>query len=253
MEELPKRALITGGARRLGAAMASALAEDGFDVALHCHRSVDEAQALARVIEALGRRAVVVRADLAEEEEAAQVVPQAALALGPLGVLVNNAAVFALDHLATADRASWDHHLAVNLRAPIVLAQGFVRQLPAAAEGVIVNLLDARVLNLTPNYLSYSIAKMGLWGATRVLALELAPRVRVNAIGPGPALPAPGISPARFAEFCAATPLRHGTTPGEIAQALRFIIASPSMTGQMITLDGGQQLGWLTPHAAGAG
>ena len=177
---------------------------------------------------------------------------QASEMLGPLGVLVNNASTFELDRLDTVTRDSWDRHLETNLRAPVVLSQAFVRQLPAGAAGLIVNMLDQRVLNLTPNFLSYSISRMGLWGATQVLARELAPRVRVNAIGPGPTLAAPGMNPERFAELCRATPLRRATSPDEIAAALRFIIASPSMTGQLITLDSGQQLGWLTPGAPNA-
>ena len=209
-----------------------------------------EAGSLARRIEALGRRAVVVTADLAVEGEVAGVVAQAAARrLGPLGVLVNNASTFELDRLDTVTRDSWDRHLETNLRAPVVLSQAFVRQLPAAGSGLIVNMLDQRVLNLTPNFLSYSISRMGLWAATQVLARDLAPRVRVNAIGPGPTLAAPGMSQERFEELCRATPLQRATSPEEIAAALRFIIASPSMTGQLITLDGGQQLGWLTPAA----
>jgi NAD(P)-dependent dehydrogenase (short-subunit alcohol dehydrogenase family) len=249
MPELMRSALITGGARRLGAAMALALAEDGFDVAIHCHRSLDEAVALAGRIEALGRRATVVPADLAQEREAVRVMPQVLEALGPIGLLVNNASVFELDHLATADRASWDRHLETNLRAPIVLSQAFMRQLPEGKGGLIVNMLDQRVTNLTPNFLSYSVSRLGLWAATQVLARQLAPRVRVNAIGPGPTLPAPGMSQARFDELVEGTLLRRGPSPEEIAAALRFIVQSPSMTGQMITLDGGQQLGWLTPRA----
>jgi NAD(P)-dependent dehydrogenase (short-subunit alcohol dehydrogenase family) len=249
MGELSGAVLITGAAKRLGAAMARAVARDGFDVAIHCHRSLAEAESLAGEIEALGRRVIVTRADLGREVEAAQLVPDVVRQLGPLAVLVNNASVFELDRLASADRASWDRHVEANLRAPIVLSQGFVAQLPADRHGLIVNLLDQRILNLTPNYLSYSVSKMGLWGATQVLARELAPRVRVNAIGPGPALPSPGVDRARFEELCRATPLQRGPDPEEIAGALRFIMASPSMTGQMITLDGGQQLGWLTPRA----
>lgn len=249
MPELEGAVLITGAAKRLGAAMVRAVARAGFDVAIHCHRSVAEAQGLAEEIEALGRRAAVVAADLGREAEVSEIVAAAARQVGPLAALVNNASVFELDRLATADRASWDRHLEANLRAPIVLSRGFMAQLPPDQRGLIVNILDQRVLNLTPNYLSYSISKMGLWGATQVLARELAPRVRVNAIGPGPTLPSPGLDQARFEELCRSTPLQRGTSPEEIAGALRFIMASPSMTGQLITLDGGQQLGWLTPRA----
>ena len=249
MPGLKGAVLVTGAARRLGAAMAWAMAEDGFDVAIHCRGSLADAEALARRIEALGRRAAVVVADLERESEVERVVEEACVALGPLAILVNNASTFVLDRLATADRASWNRHLETNLRAPIVLSQRFVAQLGASRRGLIVNLLDQRVGNLTPNFLSYSIAKVGLWAATQVLARELAPRVRVNAIGPGPVLPAPGTSQARFDELVRATPLKIATTPEQIAQALRFIVASPTMTGQLVTLDSGQQLGWLTPEA----
>ncbi len=249
MDELPKRILITGAAKRLGAVMAETMAHAGFDVAIHCHRSLDAAEALARRIQAMGRQATVVQADLAREAEVVDIVARAAEAIGPLGVLVNNASAFALDRLQTATRPSWDLHLEANLRAPIVLSQAFVLQLPETGHGLIVNMLDQRVRNLTPNFLSYSISKVGLWAATQVLARELAPRIRVNAIGPGPTLAAPGMSDAAFAALCRATPLQRSTTPAEIAAALRFIVDSPSMTGQLITLDGGQQLGWLTPEA----
>jgi NAD(P)-dependent dehydrogenase (short-subunit alcohol dehydrogenase family) len=249
MAELGGAVLITGAARRLGAAMVRALARDGFDIAIHCHSSVTDARKLAGKIEALGRRAAVVVADLERESEVERVVDEACSALGPLAILVNNASTFQLDRLATADRTSWDRHLETNLRAPIVLSQHFVAQLGPARRGLIVNLLDQRIGNLTPNFLSYSIAKMGLWAATQVLARELAPRVRVNGISPGPVLPAPGTSRERFDELVRATPLGIATTPEQIAEALRFIVASPTMTGQTITLDSGQQLGWLTPES----
>jgi NAD(P)-dependent dehydrogenase (short-subunit alcohol dehydrogenase family) len=244
---VPKAALVTGAARRLGRAMALALAEDGWDVAIHCNGSPDEALEVRAGIERLGRRATVVRADLALEAEAGRVAGEAVAALGPLGLLVNNASVFALDHLATADRPSWDRHMEINLRAPVVLAQGFVAALPEGAEGVIVNLLDQRVLNLTPNFLSYSISKAGLWAATQVLARQLAPRVRVNAIGPGPALKPAEVGDADWRALCDSVPLRRGGGPDEIVAALRFILAARSMTGQLLTLDGGMQMGWLTP------
>jgi NAD(P)-dependent dehydrogenase (short-subunit alcohol dehydrogenase family) len=251
-ETLPRAALVTGAAKRVGRALALALAADGFDVALHCHRSRAEAEDLAREIGALGRRAAVLAADLAREDEVEPLVPAAREALGdrPLGVLVNNASHFRLDRLLTADRASWDAHLEPNLRAPVVLTRAFVRQLPDATPGAVVNVLDQRVLNLTPNYLSYSVSRAGLWAATQVLARELAPRgVRVNAIGPGPTLPAPGMPEERFRELVEALPLRRGPTPEELAEALRFILRMPAMTGQLVTVDGGQQMGWLTPTA----
>ncbi len=245
---IPRTALVTGAGRRLGRALALALADEGYDVAVHCRNSLEEANAVAAEIVAKGRRATVVQADLAEEAQTLTVVGRAREALGPIGVLVNNASVFELDNLLTADRRSWDRHMETDLRAPVVLAQGLVRQLPDEGQGAIVNIIDQRVHNLTPNYLSYSVAKTGLWTMTQVLARELAPRIRVNAIGPGPTLAHPGMPDARFQKLVAALPLRRGPTPEDIAEALRFILRMEAMTGQMITLDGGQQLGWLTPR-----
>lgn len=247
---LPRAALVTGAARRIGRALALRLAGDGFDIALHHGSSTEEAQATAREIRGLGRRCALLRADLAEPAEVETVVPGAVAALGPLGVLVNNASIFELDRIGTLTPSSWRRHMAINLDAPTFLCQGFVRQLPAGAEGLIVNLLDERIFNPTPNYLSYTASRYGLWGVTQVLARELAPRIRVNAIGPGPALPAAGATEADFAALCAKMPLRRGTDPEELADALAFILRARSMTGQMITLDGGQQLGWLTPDGA---
>ena len=249
MGEVARAALVTGAGKRVGRALALALARDGYDVAVHCHRSRAEAEEVADLVRSAGRRAVVLVADLAREIEAAALVPAAAEALGTLGVLVNNASIFRLDRLETADRASWDAHIETNLRSPVVLMRDFVRHLPGEAPGIVVNMLDQRVHNLTPNFLSYSVSRLGLWGATQVLARELAPRVRVNAIGPGPTLSAPGMDEARFREIVAATPLRRGPTPEELGEALLFVLRMPAMTGQMVTVDGGQQLGWLTPSA----
>jgi NAD(P)-dependent dehydrogenase (short-subunit alcohol dehydrogenase family) len=194
--------------------------------------------------EAAGGQAVALAADLADEAEVEQLVPRAAAALGPLGCLINNASLFENDTVRSATRQSWDAHMATNLRAPFVLIQGFAGQLPEAAEGAVVNLLDERVWNLTPYFVSYTVSKMGLWTLTRTMALALAPRIRVNGIGPGPALPSPRQTAEHFARQSAELPLQHGTTPEEIVAATRFILAAPAMTGQMIALDGGQHLGW---------
>ncbi|MDF1584942.1 SDR family oxidoreductase [Marinimicrococcus flavescens] len=253
MQDLEGAALVTGAGKRIGRALALRLAGMGFDVAVHCHRSRDEAEATATEIEALGRKACVLAADLACETEAGRLVPEAAARLGRLAVLVNSAAVFENDRLESCTRVSWDRHMEVDLRAPVVLCHHFVAQLGEQGGGAIVNLLDARLGNLTPNFLSYSIAKAGLWAATQVLARQLAPRVRVNAIGPGPVIPEPGRSEERFAALVDALPLRRGPAVEEIAEALAFIVKSPSMTGQLLILDGGQQMGWLAGPGAGAG
>jgi NAD(P)-dependent dehydrogenase (short-subunit alcohol dehydrogenase family) len=224
--------------------MVLALAEAGFDVAIHCNASRDAADTLAEAAMRLGRRAVVLQADLGDEAQTQRLLPAAAEALGPIGVLVNNASVFDRDEWHTATRASWDAHMEPNLRAPFVLAQHFARDLPAAAEGAVVNMLDQRVWSLTPHFTTYTVAKAALWTLTQSLALALAPRIRVNGIGPGPALPSPRQSAAQFARQAASVPLGHGTTPQEVGHALMAILALPSMTGQMIALDGGQHLQW---------
>lgn len=241
---LPRVALITGAGRRIGRAVALDLAQAGFDVAVHCSGSVDEAEAVAQSIRALGRRAAVLRADLAREEETVPLVEQAEAALGPVGVLVNNASTFERDEALTATRAGWDFHMEVNLRAPFVLIQELARRLPAEAEAVAVNLLDQRVWNLTPHFTTYTLSKAGLWTLTQTMALALAPRIRVVGIGPGPALPSARQTAEQFAAQCAGTPLRVGTDPGEICRAVRFALGARSFTGQMIALDGGQHLQW---------
>ncbi|ONG48675.1 short chain dehydrogenase [Pseudoroseomonas deserti] len=242
---IPRAALVTGGARRLGRATALALAEAGFDIALHYRGSAEEAEATAAAIRGLGRRAVTLRAGLEQEAEAAALVPAAAAALGPLGVLVNNASTFERDEWDTATRDSWDHHLEPNLRAPFVLSQALAAQLPEAAEGAILNMLDQRVWSLTPHFVTYTVSKAGLWALTQSLALALAPkRIRVNGIGPGPAIPSPRQTEEQFALQAASTPLGRGTSPEEVAGAILAILALPAMTGQMIALDGGQHLQW---------
>ena len=242
-------ALVTGAGKRLGRAIALALAEDGYDVAVHYGHSRAEADEVVAAIQAKGRRAVALAADLAREAEAQKLIGAAAGALGPLTCLVNNASCFERDEALTVTRASWDAHLETNLRAPFVLMQEFARQLPADQHGAIVNLVDERVWNLTPHFVSYTLSKAGLWTLTQVMAMALAPRIRVNGIGPGPTLPSPRQSAEQFARQQASVPLQHGATPDEIAAAVRFILASGAMTGQMIALDGGQHLGWAQPGA----
>ncbi len=242
---LPRAALVTGAARRIGRALALELAAQGFALAVHCHRSQAEAEALAAEIAADGGRAVVLAADLSREAESATLVERAAAALGPLGVLVNNAAVFEPDDAITATRESWDRHLETNLRAPFVLAQEFARLLPGSAEGLIVNMIDHRVWNLTPHFTSYTLAKAGLWALTQTLALALAPRIRVNAIGPGPTLPSLRQTPEQFERQVASLPLGRGATLEELRGALRFLIEARAVTGQMLALDGGQHLNWM--------
>ena len=247
MSASPRAALVTGAAKRIGRALALDLAAAGFDLAVHYRTSAAEAQAVVAAVAALGRRAVALPADLADERATAALVGEAAAALGPITLLVNNAAVFDYDRPETADHERWQRQMAINLRAPLVLTQGLLAQLPAGGPADVVNLIDARVLNLTPHYTSYTVSKAGLWVLTQHLARALAPRVRVNAIAPGPVLPHAGMSDQAFAALARATPLGRGPSIEDICRALRTILETPSMTGQLLALDGGRHLGWLLP------
>ncbi len=191
-------------------------------LSVHYHKSADEAASAVREIEALGRRAVAIKADLTRESEVAQIVPQATITLGPLSCLVNSASTFVMDDIRSVTRAGWDSHMETNLRAPLVLSQAFAAQLPDGQTGAIVNMLDERVWKLTPYFLSYTVAKCGLWTLTQTLALALAPRIRVNGIGPGPTLPSPRQTEAQFKAQWDSMPLKRGTTPAEICRAVRF-------------------------------
>ena len=241
---IPRVALITGGAMRLGRAIGLALAGAGFDVAIHCNASTAAAEATATDIHALGRRTTILQANLANEAETAMLLGRAQAALGPVGVLVNNASTFERDEWNDTTRETWDSHMEPNLRAPFVLMQAFAKALPETAEGAIINMIDQRVWSLTPHFMSYTLSKAGLWALTQSMALALAPRIRVNAIGPGPALPNTRQTQAQFDRQAASMPLGRGTTPEEVAQAALAILSLPAMTAQMIALDGGQHMQW---------
>ncbi|MDI1451933.1 SDR family oxidoreductase [Polyangium sp. 6x1] len=244
---MSKAALVTGAGKRIGRAIAMTLARDGCSVAVHYNRSREEAEGVVAAIASAGGRAAAVGANLADEAETASLVDRAADLVGPLVALVNNASTFAHDTLETATRASWDLHMEANLRAPFVLTQQFARRLPEGAEGAVVNILDQRVWNLDPFYTTYTVSKAGLWALTQSLALALAPRIRVNAVGPGPTLQSATQTPEQFAAQCEATPLRRGSTPEDICDAVRYLLSARAVTGQLIAVDGGQHLGWATP------
>jgi NAD(P)-dependent dehydrogenase (short-subunit alcohol dehydrogenase family) len=244
-----KVALVTGAARRVGRALALACAQAGYDVAVHHRGGADEAQETARRIKALGRAATTVHADLAVE--AAEAVLDAAQALGPVTLLVNNASLFQDDRIGGLDAAGLDAHLAANLRAPVLLADAFARRLPADEQGLIVNIIDQRVWRPNPQFFSYSLSKAGLWWATRTMAQGLAPRIRVNAVGPGPTLASIHQGEGEFEAEAAAVPLARAASPDEIAAALRYLIDAKGVTGQMIAVDGGQHLAWRTPDILG--
>ena len=255
-------ALVTGAGKRLGRAMAVYLAERGLDVAVHYNSSAEEAEAVARDICDMGRRAVAIQADLIVEGDMQRLVPEAAAALDqPLSVLVNSASIFEYDNIETATRESWDRHLSSNLRAPFVLTQAFAAQAPApkvggewnepTARALIVNMIDQRVRKLTPEFMTYTIAKMGLWALTRTSAQALAPNVRVNAIGPGPTVRGTRQSRSHFERQRAATLLERGADADGITKALGYFIDAPAVTGQLLCVDGGQHLAWKTPDVLG--
>ena len=243
-------ALVTGAARRIGAAIAMDLAAHGWVVAVHHGDSEADAKSLVDRIAGAGGQALALRADLTRDAEIPTLIERAASRLGAVTCLVNNASVFGRDDVDTVTPESWDRHMSVNLRAPFFLIQAFARQVPKGMSGNVVNILDQRVWNLTPHFTSYTVSKAGLWTLTRSLAAALAPRVRVNAVGPGPTLPSPRQSEDQFHRQWSQVPLARATTPEEVAAAVRFILDAPAMTGQMIALDGGQHLGWAQARNA---
>lgn len=246
--DTPRTALVTGAGARLGSAIARALGEAGFDVAVHYRNSEIGAEDTAAWIRSRGRKAMTFRGDLSQRASAEALVEHATRHLGPLGVLVNNASVFEPDNWDTASFESWDRHLEPNLTAPFFLMQRFVSLLPEGNPGAIVNVLDQRVLSLTPHFISYTVSKAALWTLTQSLALAFAPRkVRVNGIGPGPVLPSARQTPDQFAAQCADTPLGYGSSPKEVAEGVLALIGLSSVTGQMLALDGGQHLQWCSP------
>ena len=255
------RALVTGSAIRLGRAMALYLAGRGYDLAVHYSGSKTEAADTVAEIQAMGRQATALRADLLDPSQVDALVPRAAQALGgTLTVLVNSASIFEYDNVATATADSWDRHIGSNLRAPFFLSQAFAAQAPKAAPGangepmaqaMILNMLDQRVLKLTPEFITYSLAKNALWALTRTLAQALAPDIRVNGIGPGPTLQGTRQSDSHFNQQRQATILHRGSSPAEICAALGYLLDAPGVTGQMIAVDGGQHLAWATPDVLG--
>ena len=255
------KALVTGAARRLGRAMALHLAGRGFDVVVHYAASDAAAQAVVAEIRAMGRRAEAVQADLLDEDAAAALVPAAAAAIGgPLTVLVNNASIFEHDTLASATAESWRRHIGSNLRAPFLLTQAFAAQAPRAvaddrgepvAQAMVVNMIDQRVLKLTPEFMTYTLSKMALWALTRTAAQALAPDVRVNAIGPGPTMQGARQSADHFAAQRQATILERGADADDICAALGYLLEARAVTGQLLCVDGGQHLAWQTRDVLG--
>ena len=232
-------ALVTGGPRRIGRELVRACATAGYDVAVHCRREDDDARAAVAEVRALGREAAAFACDLADEGAVSGLIASVVAALGPVTLLVNCASLFRNDAFHQLERNSWDEHLDINLRAPLVLSRDMAAQ---GLQGQVVHILDQRVVAPGPDYFSYTLSKAALWSATRMMAIELAPRIRVNAIGPGPVLANPDQSPADFEAEAASTPLGRAVDPADIGRALTYLIGAASVTGQMIAVDGGQHL-----------
>ncbi len=255
------RALVTGAGIRLGREMALYLARRGYDVAVHYASSRERALETVAEIRALNRTAVALQADLLDEAQVESLFLRAVESLGgPITCLVNNASIFEYDNIHTATRQSWDRHMDSNLRAPFVLTQAMARQNlqpeiddsgEPLASGLIVNMVDMRVRKLTPEFMSYTIAKMGLWALTRTAAQALTPAIRVNAIGPGPTLQGHRQSPAHFKAQRENTILERGANPSDITAALGYFLDAHAVTGQLLCVDGGQHLGWQTPDVLG--
>ncbi|TIN18978.1 MAG: SDR family oxidoreductase [Mesorhizobium sp.] len=251
MSKATATALVTGGAKRIGRAIVEDLAAHGFAVAIHCNRSRVEADLLAAAIIASGGRAAVIAADLTDMDTVGDLVGQAQAALGPVSLLVNNASLFEDDSVLEFDWRAWDRHFAVHVKAPALLAQNFARALPEGQEGLIVNMIDQRVWRPTPRYFSYALSKSTLWTATQMMAQALAPRIRVNAIGPGPTLKNTRQDDSDFAAQVDGLILKRGPELPEFGATIRYLWEARSVTGQMIALDGGQHLAWQTPDVTG--
>jgi NAD(P)-dependent dehydrogenase (short-subunit alcohol dehydrogenase family) len=255
------KALITGAGKRLGRAMALYLAGRGYDIAIHYASAAADAETLAAEIQAMGRKTTLLQADLLDEAQVTPLLPQAAQDLGgPITCLVNNASIFDYDTIHSATRTSWDRHIESNLRAPFVLTQamadqGLTAQTDAGGEpratGLIINMIDQRVRKLTPDFMTYTIAKMGLWALTQTASRALAPAIRVNAIGPGPTLQGARQSAEHFANQRANTVLGRGADANDITAALGYFLDAKAVTGQLLCVDGGQHLGWKTPDILG--
>jgi NAD(P)-dependent dehydrogenase (short-subunit alcohol dehydrogenase family) len=240
-------ALVTGGAKRIGRAITLRLAGAGYAVAIHCNTSRAEAEALAADLAAAGGQACVIVADLADPAAVEQIVPEAEAALGPVSLLVNSASSFLVDDLLALDVPTWNRQFSVNLRAPSVLAGAMANRLPPDRHGAIVNIVDQRVWKLTPQYYSYTLTKAALLTATTTMAQALAPRIRVNAVGPGPTFANPHNGEALLAAEAGGTPLGHKVEAGDIAEAVLYLARAKAITGQMIAVDAGQHIAWRTP------
>ncbi len=238
-----KTVLITGAAKRLGRALALDAAKHGWNVVIHYNGSEGEARQTAADLQAFGVKTSTVKADLGREEEVTDLIEKA----GPLNALINNASIFEFDDWRSTTRESWDRHMEINLRAPFVLSQAFANQLGKDEQGVIINIIDQRVLKPTPQFMSYSLSRAGLHWLTRTLAQALAPQVRVNAVAPGPSFIGARQSQENYDKQRASTILERGAEVEDLVGAVRYLLEATSVTGEMIAVDGGQHLAWQSP------
>jgi NAD(P)-dependent dehydrogenase (short-subunit alcohol dehydrogenase family) len=251
MAKTPTTALVTGGARRIGRAIVEDLSTAGFAVAIHYHGSDTEARELAGALNEEGGKVTIVRADLTDMAAVAGMLDEVSATLGPVRLLVNNASIFADDEATDFTWENWERHFAIHLKAPVELSRRFAEALPEGADGLVVNMIDQRVWKLSPRFFTYTLSKSAIWTATRTMAQALAPRVRVNAIGPGPTLQGERQTKADFDAQVEALLLGRGPALSEFGATIRYLWDTPSVTGQMIALDGGQHLGWQTPDVTG--
>ena len=233
--------LVTGGGRRIGAGIATSLAERGYHIVIHYNSSSEGAEQIRRSIRDAGGTCDIVAAELTDRAALTSLIDRVRDMVGPVDTLINNASAFALDHLDTLDWELWDRHLAVNLAAPAFLSRDFARQ-TEVSDGVIINIIDQKVDNLNPDFLSYTISKVGLKGLTQVLAMALAPRIRVCGLSPGLTLISGRQTPESFERAFRSTPLKRGSTIKELVRGVEFIIDTPSYSGQVLTIDGGESL-----------
>lgn len=243
--------LVTGGARRIGKAIVEDMAAHHFPVIIHCHDSVDDAELLKKEVLTQGGQAAIVQADLTQMTDIQELIEEAAAPFGAIGILINNASHFENDHIGHLNEELWDRHFMMHVKAPVFLAEKMAANLPASQSGMIVNIIDQRVLKLNPQFYSYTLSKSALWTATRTLAQSLNPRIRVNAISPGPTLPSERQDPGDFRHQVEHILLKRAPDLREFGQAIRNLWELKSVTGQMICLDGGQHLAWETPDIAG--
>ncbi len=245
--EIRKTALVTGGSARIGRAICEGLANAGYAVAVHYNASGKNAEKVVEALRTHGIEAVAVQADLTNTEQTRALIGKVTDELGPLGVLVNNASLFEEDSFDMSDEKLWDAHFAVHVKAPALLTSAFAKQVSAEDQGLVVNIVDERVWKLTPNFASYTLSKSALWAATKTMAQKFAPKIRVNAIGPGPTLPSYRQSDEDFSNQLKTLPLQTGPDLTDFAKTILYFTEMKSVTGQMIALDGGQHIGWLTP------